>query len=313
MSSRKRRELEAVESINTDLRSKLQAARKDLVDSQSIENKAQNLVTTYRTQLDESSALCASFENTNKNQSLELVQYATKIRAQECINQTTIQERDHARAKSNDLQVEIERLTTRTQDLETCKQSLADKLLETEGARARLRIAKISADDRDVQLSTLLHRLKHENRTLKGESAKSAVQNAHKLADKASAEAKLLEVKTALTSHVTLLETQLQGIRTRNDSLQEQLSCCQAELASKRLQAMAQTLQTRYCNGYEDMDFSSHVKFSRSEKDVRISANWWQGELRIDIREFYGRGVLSKKVSRLSYMAHENSGILTKY
>lgn len=130
-SLRRRRELEAVDSTNTDLRSKLEAAKKELVHSHSIKSNAQNLVATFRAHLDESSVQYASFEKTIKEQSLELARHATKIEAQDRVNQTTVQERDHARGKSNDLQVEIDRLATKIHDPGTREQSLANKLLET--------------------------------------------------------------------------------------------------------------------------------------------------------------------------------------
>ena len=298
ISTAEHRELESAESKNLQLESDLTAARNGLLNAQSNERESQILIAKLRTQLDESSTRYASLEEANQRTVLELELRATQIEGEKKAHETTIQARDRAISKANNLQGEAEKLIARTQSLEQIVQSTAKDLLETQDAKAKLSIEKASVDDKATQLSVSLNQMRQSNCMLQVEGKLAAEQSVRKLADQASAAATHLagEMATA-NARLKSLEKQLQEKCTDNSTIQRRLTQCQAELAVSRQHMIVQAHNMNGASSYKDMDFSSHVRFSRSEKHVRIRADWWQDEMRIDIREFYGTGSFTKKVS----------------
>ncbi|GAB7324001.1 hypothetical protein MBLNU13_g07403t2 [Cladosporium sp. NU13] len=275
MSTAKSRDLQSAHATNIQLQSDLAVVRQELFDSQMNMKESLASVAQLRKQLDESSVRCVSLREQNQEMTLELEQRAAYIEAQKATCEKTVQERDCLISKANSLRNEVEKLVTRTQSLEQIVQSSATDLLEAQDAKAKLSVAKASADNKASQLSESLDQLKQSNRMLENEG----------LADEVA----------AAKAHAKVLEAQLQKSQTDNHVTQKQLTQCQSELATSRQHVTAQSKNSKNTIVYKNMDFSSHVEFSRSDKDVRIRADWWKGEMRIDIREFYSSGAFTKK------------------
>lgn len=308
ISTAKRRDLQSVNASNIQLQSDLATARQALLNSQSNGRDSLALVAKLRKQLDESSGHYVSLQKKNQEMILELEQEAAHSEAEKATYETTIRERDCAISTANSFRNEVDKLIMRTQSLEQTVQSSATDLLEAQDANTKLSIAKASADDKAAQLSASLNQLKRSNRMLEDEGKLAVARSAQKLADQenvattrfADLAGRFAGEVTAAKFHAKMLEKQLQEKKTANDVIRKQLAQCQSELAARRQHITAQTKSSKNTSAYENMDFSSHVEFSRSDKDVRIRADWWKDEMRIDIREFYSSGGFTKKVRWLS-------------
>lgn len=318
MSTAKSRDLQSAHATNIQLQSDLAVVRQELFDSQMNMKESLASVAQLRKQLDESSVRCVSLREQNQEMTLELEQRAAYIEAQKATCEKTVQERDCLISKANSLRNEVEKLVTRTQSLEQIVQSSATDLLEAQDAKAKLSVAKASADNKASQLSESLDQLKQSNRMLENEGKLAIARFAQKLANQENVakthHAGLTDEVAAAKAHAKVLEAQLQKSQTDNHVTQKQLTQCQSELATSRQHVTAQSKNSKNTIVYKNMDFSSHVEFSRSDKDVRIRADWWKGEMRIDIREFYSSGAFTKKVGRPSQFAsieHIDSGPLT--
>jgi len=301
ISTAKSRDLQSANATNIRLQYDLAAVRQELLNSQMDTRESLASVATLRKQLDESSVRCNSLREQNQEMTLELEQRAAYIETEKATCETTMQERDCLISEANSLRNEVEKLVIRTQSLEQIVQSSATDLLEAQDANAKLSVAKASADNKASQLSASLNQLKQSNRMLENEGKLAIAQIAQKLADQENVAtmhlAGLAGEVAAAKAHAKVLEAQLREGQTDNHVIQKQLTQCQSELATSRQHVAAQTKDSKNTSVYKNMDFSSHVEFSRSDKDVRIRADWWKGEMRIDIREFYSSGAFTKKVS----------------
>jgi chromosome segregation ATPase len=301
MSTAKSRDLQSANAKNIQLQSDLAAVRQELLNSQINMRESLASAAELRKQLDESSESCVSLREQNQEMTLELEQRAACIEAEKATCETTMQERDSLISKANSLRNEVEKLTIRTQSLEKIVQSSATDLLEAQDAKEKLSIAKASADNKASHLSASLNELKQSNHMLENKGKLAIAQISQKLADQENAAKMhltgLADEVAAAKAHAKVLEAQLQDRTTDNRVIQKQLTQCQSELATSRQHITAQTKNSKNTSVYKNMDFSSHVEFSKSDKDVRIRADWWKGEMRIDIREFYSSGAFTKKVS----------------
>jgi chromosome segregation ATPase len=181
-----------------------------------------------------------------------------------------------------------------------------------EAGQAELNKQRAVAKTNTEQMNLRLQHLEERNHLLLEEAASAEAKTGEQLAAaNAVAQAEL----TSVRSEVHSLEQKLLNLKNQNKELKDELSNARTDLAvaNAQMRAPLPTLQAQMMpstppssNGSfssgspypQERDYSSHIRFSTSDKDVRVKREWYGGLMRIDIREFQADEI-SKKVSAL--------------
>ena len=223
---------------------------------------------------------------------------------------TVEEERDHVESESRRRQTEmdsvvdekqaelknasskLDQLADKVQTLQQNNQTLAERLAtaKTDSAKELSNQKRIA----EVRLSSEKYKANRALTAAKQEAAKE-------LSDiKASTQGHLSEARTELESSCQ----ELAATRYTLASTQQALAASSAEVESLRRAATTTTttvapygtaMVPRLASANTANAYSEHVRFSHS-KDIRVSVGRYDGEVRVDIREFYKPNYKTKKV-----------------